>query len=232
MKCIACNTKLKKGNDYCPYCGAPITKGKFTDITIILDRSGSMGGATDKTIKAFNNYILEQRQMESKAMVSLHQFNTGYETTYKNIGLNKAIELTRENYIPGGGTALLDAIGKTISEKKQFYKQLSKSKIPEQTLLLIITDGEENSSVEYNLSTIRKIIGEQKKKGWQFAFIGAEIDAFNEAGSMGIAKGATMKINSIQDFNVGYAAASNATMKYRATGGSFMFHQKKGKEDT
>lgn len=225
MKCTACNSKIKKDVEYCPFCGAPITKGKFTDITIILDRSGSMGGATDKTIKAFNNYILEQKQMEAKAIISLHQFNTGYETVYKNIDLKKAEDLTRKTYIPSGGTALLDAIGKTISEKTQFYKSLSKNKRPEQTLILIITDGEENASAEYKLSIIRKMINERKAKGWQFAFIGAEIDAYAEASSMGVGRGQTMKLNSINNYNQGFVAASNATSNMRSKGVSFMFAQ-------
>jgi len=231
MKCISCNSKIKKGTEFCPFCGAPVTKGKFTDITIILDRSGSMAGAEEKTIKAFNNYLLEQKQMAAKAIISLHQFNVGYETIYKNIDLKKAPDLTNNTYNPNGGTALLDAVGKTINEKTQFYKSLSKNKKPEQTLILIITDGEENSSFEFTLSTIKKMISEQKKKGWQFAFIGAEIDAYAEAGHVGIGRGQTMRLNSIQDFNQGFASASNATMKMRATGSAFMFAQDKDNED-
>lgn len=230
MKCTACNSKIKKGADFCPFCGSAITKGKFTDITIILDRSGSMGGATDKTIKAFNNYILEQKQMESKAIVSLHQFNTGFETTYKNVNIKKVEDLTRNTYSPNGGTALLDAVGKTINEKIQFYKSIPKNKRPEQTLILIITDGEENSSHEYRLSLIRKMINERKAKGWQFAFIGAEIDAFAEAGSMGVSRGSTMRINNIHNFNKGLVAASAETMRYRSAGGQFFFNQKKDKK--
>jgi len=229
MKCKSCKTKIKdKSADYCPYCGEPLSVSKFTDINIILDRSGSMGSVKEATIIGFNNFLLEQSRVKGKAIISLYQFDNEYEATYKNIPINDAKGLTDKSYQPRATTALLDAIGKTINDKDIYYSTLNAKDKPELVLFVILTDGAENASREYTKSQIKKMIEDKKAKGWQFAFIGAGIDAFGDAhaGGMSFSKGATMAVDrSSKGIGDVFDSLIGSTVKYRSTGGQFLFHQ-------
>lgn len=225
MKCKNCKTKVKDVT-YCPYCGEYLGKNKFTDITIILDRSGSMASVVPTVIKGYNDFLLEQKQLEGEALISLFKFNENLNKVYENIPLRKVDNISKEDYNPEGTTALLDAVGACINKKTTFYEELKSSKVPEKTLFVIITDGYENSSKEFTKTQIKSLIDSKKKQGWDFAFIGAGIDAFTESEKYGVGRGQTM---SIQHNNEGYVAAFNSltseTIKYRDSGGKFLFSQ-------
>jgi len=227
MKCKSCNTKIKdKSAGYCPYCGAPLSKSKFTDINIILDRSGSMGSIKEATIKGFNNFVLEQSKVVGKAIISLYQFDNEYEEVYKNIPINDAEGLTDKTYHPRATTALLDAIGKTINDKDIYYSTLNAKDKPELVLFVVLTDGFENASREYTKPQIKNMIEDKKAKGWQFAFIGAGIDAFGDAhaGGLSFSKGATMSgDNTAVGIGDVFSGLISSTTSYRSRGGNFSF---------
>jgi len=156
---------------------------KMAEIVCILDRSGSMSGLVEETIAGFNGFLKEQRDAGPGKM-TLVLFDDRYEIVYEDEPLSQAPDLNTDTYYTRGSTALLDAVGETIARVKE--RQMGKP--PIDTLFLIITDGEENASIEY--------VGEGKVKamvndcindlGWTFLYLGANVNAFHEAGKMGI----------------------------------------------
>lgn len=163
-------------------------KGKpmKTDITVILDKSGSMHSIKDDTIGGFNQFINEQKNQEGKATLTLVQFNTSTEVTIESQDINDIEELTSESFIAMGGTALLDAVGNTIQNTKvRISKQEAKDK-PDKVVFVIITDGGENSSFEYTKDLIQKVVKEAEERGWGFIYLGADQNEFDEARRLGI----------------------------------------------
>ena len=146
----------------------------------LLDRSGSMETCWDDTIGGYNSLVKEQA--EFGGTMTLIQFDHEFNVTYENKLIGEVEPLTRETYKPRGSTALLDAIGRAIKECKT-------DMIP---TVIILTDGQENSSLTYTKAHIKDLIFERQKDGWQFVYLGANQDAFAEAGAMGIAPGCTM----------------------------------------
>lgn len=162
---------------------------KATDITIVLDRSGSMASIAKETILGFNAFLEEQQAVDGKATFSLVQFDHEYEPLYEALDIAEARPLTKEAYVPRGMTALLDAIGKTIKSTSKRMKNLNKGEETPKVVFVIITDGYENNSREYTRERIfRKISKLEKKHDWQFVYLGANQDAIAEAGFIGIAK--------------------------------------------
>jgi len=205
----------------------------LTDITIILDRSGSMSIVREDTIGGFNTFLDEQKKIEGDARISLYQFNHEFSTIYENKKLHEASNIGTKTYTPGGMTALLDAIGKVINKKGQYYKNLSEDERPDKILITIMTDGQENSSKEFTKDKIKEMIEHQKNAyKWQFAFIGAAIDAFTDGGGLSINRGSTMKIKNLNDFNQGFVATSKATARFRAMGGQFAFEEGDSSDDS
>lgn len=155
---------------------------KVTDITILLDRSGSMQSIKEGTIQGFNSFLKEQQECKGKAFLTLDQFNHGYQTSFEAIDIKDVQLLNSESYNPDGLTALLDAIGKTIEKTCLRIKSLDKKQRPDQIIMVIITDGFENNSTIYNRKKIFKLIQKMEdKKKWQFVFLGANQDAIQEA---------------------------------------------------
>jgi hypothetical protein len=146
----------------------------------LLDRSGSMETCWDDTIGGYNSLVKEQAAFGGT--MTLVQFDHEYTVTYDNKPIVEVEPLTRETYKPRGSTALLDAIGRAIKECKT-------DTIP---TVIILTDGQENSSHKYTKEHIKDLISERQKDGWQFVYLGANQDAFAEAGAMGIAPTCTM----------------------------------------
>jgi len=142
------------------------------DITIILDRSGSMSSVKQATIDGFNEFIGSQLSEEGKAKVSLVQFDNKYEKVYKSLPIDSVPKLCKDTFVPRGMTALNDAIGKTI---KQTEKRLNGC--GDKVIFVILTDGMENASVKYSTEKIAELVKHQKEcKGWEFIFIGANQD--------------------------------------------------------
>lgn len=146
------------------------------DVVFILDRSGSMSGSEDDTIGGYNSYIKKNKNNNYNVTTVL--FDDKYELLYEGLPINKVKNLTNEEYYTRGSTALLDAIGRTIG-----YMDSKKSK---KALFIITTDGYENASKEYTKEKIKKLI--QKHKNYEFMYIGADIDSYNEGASLGIKK--------------------------------------------
>lgn len=148
----------------------------MVDIVCILDRSGSMRGLANEVIGSFNEFLKEQKKMEGEARLTLVLFDDHYDVVYDKVELNSVPDLTSDLYFARGMTALHDAIGKTITSMKEVTK----------AIVLIQTDGEENSSHEYKKDAIKKLVEEKTIAGWEFHFIGANIDAMAEGTSYGI----------------------------------------------
>ena len=159
----------------------------FTDITIILDRSGSMGTIKSATIEGFNSFLKDQREDALKSNLTFIQFDDYYETVYEAKPIDCVHYLNHDTFQPRGMTALLDAIGTTINTTKKRIHQLPKSKRPKNVLIAIITDGMENASSKFNRPEIFKMIRKREEEnGWKFVFIAANQDAIYEASKFGI----------------------------------------------
>lgn len=160
----------------------------LTEIVFILDRSGSMAHLEEDTIGGYNSFLKKQKNEEGEATVTTVLFDDRYEIVHNNADIKKVNMLTRKDYYARGMTALLDAIGKTISLVGNRHKLSPQSLVPGKTLVVIITDGYENASREYNMHDIKAIVKRQKEKyNWEFIFLGANIDAIAAAGDIGIA---------------------------------------------
>jgi hypothetical protein len=160
----------------------------YTDITVLLDRSGSMGTIKDDTIGGFNSFLEEQRKVPGEATISLVQFDDKYEPNYTAIPIDKAQPLCDHTYEPRGWTALLDALGKTVKGTGERYSGMPEDQRPEKVIFVIITDGQENHSKEFTGAQIREMVKHQTEVyKWTFLYLGANVDAFAEARSIGIA---------------------------------------------
>lgn len=164
-------------------------KKDLTELVFILDRSGSMQGLTGDTIGGFNSLIEKQRGEKGGCFVSAVLFNNVSSVLYDRVPLDKIPEMTRKDYQAMGNTALVDAIGAAIHHIGNVHKYARAEDVPEHTLFVIITDGMENASHIYTSDKVKSMIERQKSKyGWEFLFIGANIDAVETARNFGIAK--------------------------------------------
>lgn len=162
-------------------------KKGLTEVVFILDRSGSMHGLEADTIGGFNSFIEEQKKEEGECIVTTVLFNHKAVLAHDRVPLEKIENMTEADYKTGGNTALLDAVGRAIHHFVVLYKNSPKEEVPEKTIVVITTDGHENSSILYSYSEIKKMIEhEQNKYGWEFIFLGANIDAEAEAALLGI----------------------------------------------
>lgn len=157
----------------------------FVSVNIVLDETGSMSSCKEATISGFNEYIQTlKNDKKGKILVSLTKFNSGNtEVVYTDKPLSDVQNLTDKTYQPNNGTPLYDAIGKAIAALKNTKHEV---------LFVIITDGEENASVEYKLDGIKKMITEKEKGGWRFTYLGANQDAWQVGMSMGMHAGNTI----------------------------------------
>ncbi len=163
-------------------------KNNLTEMVFILDRSGSMCGLEGDTIGGFNSMIDNQKKQEGEALVTTVLFDNEYELLHDRVKLSEIKKMTDKEYYVRGCTALLDAVGRTISHISMIRKYIREEDIPQNTIIAITTDGMENASHEYNYEQIKKMIEEKKKDGWEFLFIGANIDAAEEASRIGISR--------------------------------------------
>lgn len=169
-------------------------KKGLTEVVFILDRSGSMSGLEEDTIGGFNSMIEQQKQGEGEALISTVLFDNVSEVIHDRVPVKSVALLTREDYSVRGCTALLDAIGGAIHHIGNIHKYAREEDVPEHTLFVITTDGMENASRRYDSETVKKMIERQKAKyGWEFLFLGANIDAVETASRFGI--GADRAVN-------------------------------------
>lgn len=173
-------------------------KNNVTEIVFIIDKSGSMVRFTDDTIGGFNSTIEDQKGKEGKALVSTVLFDDESVVVHDRVDIDEIKPMTRNDYKAGGCTALLDAIGDAINHIGNIHKYARREDVPEHTLFIITTDGMENASCRYSADKVREMIRRQTEKyGWEFIFLGANIDAVGVAEGIGIKK--ERAINYYQD---------------------------------
>jgi hypothetical protein len=166
-----------------------MSKKGHTEIVCILDRSGSMESIRADAIGGFNTFIEGQKKVAGTASVSLVLFDHEYSIAYSNIGLNEVKLMDSATFVPRGSTALLDAIGRTINDVGARLSNMLEDDRPEKVMVCILTDGYENCSKEFTKSKIKEMIELQRNQyNWEFSYLGANQDAFAEAGNLGISK--------------------------------------------
>ena len=159
----------------------------LTEIVFILDRSGSMSGLEADTIGGFNSMIEKQKKAEGEALISTVLFDNVSEVLHDRVEVQDIRKMTDEDYTVRGCTALLDAIGGAIHHIGNIHKYARPEDVPEHTMFVITTDGMENASHHYSSDRVKQMIERQKSKyGWEFLFLGANIDAVETAGQFGI----------------------------------------------
>ena len=162
-------------------------KKNLTELVFILDRSGSMAGLEADTIGGFNAMIEKQRKEPGEAVISTVLFDNETEVIHDRIPLDRVPRLTEKEYYVRGCTALLDAVGGAIHHIGNVHKYAREEDRPEKTLFVITTDGLENASRRYTYDKVKAMIERQREKyGWEFLFLGANIDAAREAARFGI----------------------------------------------
>ena len=158
----------------------------MTEIVFILDRSGSMSGLEADTIGGFNAMLDKQRKEPEEALISTVLFDNTSEVIHDRLPLDHIPRMTEKEYYVRGCTALLDAVGGAVHHISNIHKYARKEDIPEKTLFVITTDGMENASHRYDYEQVRRMIEQKKEIGWEFLFLGANIDAAKEAARFGI----------------------------------------------
>lgn len=159
----------------------------LTELVFILDKGGSMGGLETDTIGGYNAMLKKQQALDGECHITTVLFNDGYQLLHDRIDIKAVSQITENEYSVGGSTALFDAIGRTIHKIGDAQKHTSEEYRAEIVMVVIITDGEENSSREYSAERIKGMIERQKTKyGWEFIFLGANIDAVQTASRFGI----------------------------------------------
>lgn len=161
----------------------------LTELVFILDRSGSMSGLESDTIGGFNSMITKQQKEDGEAFVSTVLFDDVTDVIHDRVPIRNVKKLTEEDYFVRGCTALLDAVGGAIHHIGNVHKYAREEDRPAKTLFVITTDGLENASKQYSFKDVKKMIERQKEKyNWEFLFLGANIDAIEVAGNMGISR--------------------------------------------
>ena len=189
----------------------------MTELVFILDRSGSMAGLEADTIGGFNSMLAKQRATPGEAVVSTVLFDHETQVIHDRVPLEEVKDLTREDYYVRGCTALLDAVGGAIHHIGNVHKYARKEDVPEKTLFIITTDGMENASKRYDYRKVKEMIERQKDKyGWEFLFLGANIDAAREAARFGIGedKAVTYRSDSVGT-RLNYDVIADAVADYR-----------------
>ena len=197
-----------------------MTNPDYTHIDVVLDRSGSMQSIKKDTEGGFKTFLADQRSQPGKATIALAQFDSRYEVVYGPTNIKDAPRLV---LVPRGSTALLDAMGRRITETGEWLKSLAEDERPGRVIMVIITDGEENSSKEWQLPAINELITKQQDKyGWVFMFLAANQDAIAAGHSFGIARGSSLTYDTANVQNTYAAASANITRTRSGLGsGSF-----------
>lgn len=180
----------------------------LADITLVVDRSGSMVGMKDDAEGGINTFIEEQKNLEGEANLTIVQFDTEYEFVCNGINIKDAPKYT---LVPRGATALLDAVGRAISEARERLGNMPHKDHPGLVVFAIVTDGQENSSREFTLDKIKEMITEQETQDWQFTFLGANQDAFATGMQMGIIQGSHLTYTSDNAASVYFSLSSNVS---------------------
>lgn len=195
-------------------------KKNLTELVFILDKSGSMRGLEKDTIGGYNSMLEKQKAVEGECVITTVLFDNNYELLHDRIDIRAVKPITEEEYFVGGSTALLDAIGKTVGKIGNAQKNTAEEYRAEKVMFVIITDGEENASRRYSAETVREMIKKQKEKfGWEFIFLGANIDAVETAGRFGIdADRAVDYVPDSEGTELNFCMMTETIAEYRQTG--------------
>lgn len=193
-------------------------KKNLTEMVFILDKSGSMAGMEADTIGGFNAMIEKQKKEEGEALVSTVLFSEGTRVLHDRVDLRKIEPMTERQYAVGGGTALIDALGGAIHHIGNVHKYAREEDRPEHTVFIITTDGMENASRLYTSDEVKKMVRRQKGKyGWEFLFLGANIDAVETARRYGIGADRAVRYhNDARGVEVNFETVSRAVGRMRA----------------
>lgn len=192
-------------------------KKDFTELVFILDRSGSMSGLEKDTIGGFNSMLQKQRELAGECRITTVLFDNRYELLHDRIDIRAVSPMSEKEYFVGGSTALIDAVGATLNKMISVQKNTAKEYRAEKVMFVIITDGEENSSREYSLQKVKEMIEYEKEKyGWEFVFLGANIDAVQTAGHFGIsAERAVDYVPDSEGTALNFSAMAQAVAEFR-----------------
>ncbi|MBQ7507719.1 MAG: VWA domain-containing protein [Spirochaetales bacterium] len=194
-------------------------KKDLTELVFILDRSGSMAGLEADTIGGFNSMIEKQKKEEGECLVSVVLFDDDPEVLFDRVPVKDIPAMTDKVYYPRGCTALMDAVGGAIHHIGNIHKYAREEDVPEKTVFVITTDGMENASRTYSADHVRNMIKhEQDKYGWEFLFLGANIDAVETARRYGLREGRAVRFhNDKEGIKLNYTVVSDTIAQVRAT---------------
>lgn len=189
----------------------------LTELIFILDRSGSMRGLEADTIGGYNSMLEKQKKEDGEVLVSTILFDHESNVIHDRVSLQDISPITEKDYFVRGCTALFDAIGGAIHHIRNVHKYSRKKDLPEKTLFIITTDGMENASKYYSCSKVKKMLKKQKEKhGWEFLFLGANMDAVQVAGSFGIGAERTVNFhNDSKGTSLNYQVLGETVASYR-----------------
>ncbi|WP_033543768.1 vWA domain-containing protein [Planococcus sp. CAU13] len=192
-------------------------KNETTELVFILDKSGSMAGLEKDTIGGFNAFIQKQRGLPGDVRVTTVLFNHAYVLLHDRISLEGVSPLTEDDYEVGGTTALLDAIGSTVQKISNAQKGTMEEQRADKVMFVITTDGMENSSCEYTYKKIHEMIAAKKStSGWEFIFLGANIDAVATAKQFGVAEDFAVEYHADEEgTQLNYQVLSKAVTSFR-----------------
>lgn len=194
-------------------------KKDLCELVFILDRSGSMSGLETDTIGGYNSMLEKQRKEAGEAIITTVLFDNEYELLHDRISIRGIKNITDKDYFVRGSTALLDAVGKTILKIENAQKHTTEDEKPEKTLFVITTDGLENSSVEFDDGKLKKMIESKKEIGWEFIFLGANIDAVKVGSRFGLKEESCVEYHSDPiGTATNYESISNAISHMRLAG--------------
>jgi len=193
-------------------------KTNLTELVFILDRSGSMGGLESDTIGGFNSMLTKQQTQDGECRITTVLFDHEYEVLHDRIDIKAVSPITEKEYFVRGNTALLDAIGKTINKIGNAQKHTAEEYRADKVLFVITTDGMENASREFDYPKIKSMIERQKSKhGWEFIFLGANIDAVEVANRFGVARNRAQNFhNDSEGIALNYSVMSQAVTSFRS----------------
>ncbi|THF84506.1 vWA domain-containing protein [Cohnella fermenti] len=195
-------------------------KTNRTELVFILDKSGSMGGLEADTIGGYNAMLARQQAEEGEARITTALFDNDYELLHDRLDIRSVAPITEKEYVVGGSTALLDAIGRTIHKIANVQKNTSEAYRADKVLFVITTDGMENASREYSSAQIKGLIERQQTKfGWEFIFLGANIDSVQVAGRFGIAASRVQNYHADREgTRLNYEVVADAVTHFRKSG--------------
>ncbi|MDO4501454.1 MAG: VWA domain-containing protein [Erysipelotrichaceae bacterium] len=194
-------------------------KKNLTEVVFIIDESGSMSGLEKDTVGGFNSTIKKQKEEEGECLVSTVFFNSVSRVLHDRIDSREISDMKEKDYYPNGCTALVDALGDSIKHIKRVHRYIREEDVPEKTLFVITTDGMENASRKYSMAQVKKMIEDQKEKGWEFIFLAANIDAYETARDYGIdMELCAPYVNDAKGNEVKFACMSEAISQVRVDG--------------